>query len=412
MSNNLLHGISLVMSEFLRSDISNVDDYVADRGPTRFFHGRKRVLGNFGKLVKESMEAQGGSTFLIQGAPGAGKTALLEEMALDALKNQWDVVDINLDDLYNPVHMAQTLGKSYVTRKQTGTKVDARVLAREHVKEVAGDSSVAQVLENMRPKHGVVLILDEAQRIGRFSDTPNEIPAMGTLDTLHNGKLPHPVILLAAGLGTTSKSFGSLGISRFKGGCFVELGALGKDAERAVIRDWLMKEGGAKGDLAPWIDAIVQNTHGWPHHIISYVYPASEHLKAGDGIMTSEGLHAVLEAGRKGRKAYYNERSYGFPEEERQGLAEAFADISSGESMTRKAILSSLARDFEPDEAKDLFRRAWEKGLLDERGGRYVIPIPSMQDWLISNYGRERISFPKAPQTSPALRERNSGLER
>jgi len=47
---------------------------------------------------------------LIQGALGAGKTALLEEMALDALEKRWGVVKINFDDLYNPAHMAQTLG--------------------------------------------------------------------------------------------------------------------------------------------------------------------------------------------------------------------------------------------------------------------------------------------------------------
>lgn len=99
---------------------------------------------------------------LIQGAPGAGKTALLEEMAIAAMEHQWDVFEIDLEDLYNPVHMTQTLGKRYVVRKQAATKVDSKVLSREHIKEVAGDSSISQVLERMDPKQGILLLLDEA----------------------------------------------------------------------------------------------------------------------------------------------------------------------------------------------------------------------------------------------------------
>lgn len=39
-------------------------------------------------------------------------------------------------------------------------------------------------------------------------------------------------------------------------------------------------------------------------------------------------------------------------------------------------------------QADKLFRRAARQGAIDERRGRYVIPVPSMQDWLVSNYAR------------------------
>ncbi len=90
---------------------------------------------------------------------------------------------------------------------------------------------------------------------------------------IHNGDVGRPVILLAAGLGMSEASFGELGISRFRGGCFVELGALEKDSERAVIQDWLVKEGGAKGNPTPWIDQIAQKTHGWPSIFRPMVMP-------------------------------------------------------------------------------------------------------------------------------------------
>ena len=50
-----------------------------DRGPAKYFHGRKQILHDFNELVERATQADSGTTFLIQGAPGAGKTALLYE---------------------------------------------------------------------------------------------------------------------------------------------------------------------------------------------------------------------------------------------------------------------------------------------------------------------------------------------
>ena len=127
----------------------------------------------------------------------------------------------------------------------------------------------------------------------------------------------------------------------------MELGALSNEAERAVIHDWLTKDGGAIGDPTAWIDAIARESFGWPHHILSYIDPAAvDQLKADSGNMVMNGLNAVLEVGREGCNAYCKERAYGFPEEERQSLANAFSNVSIGGSTTRRAIMSSLAKDF------------------------------------------------------------------
>ncbi len=149
-------------------------------------------------------------------------------MALDALEKRWGVVRINFDDLYNPVHMTQTLGKPYVSSKQTSIKADLKLLGIEHLEEVAGEASVSYVLEKMNPRRGVLLILDEAQHVGDFKNIPDKkIQVTSTLKRIHNGEFPHPVILLAAGLGQTEESFRLHGVSRLKGGCFVEFGDVG-----------------------------------------------------------------------------------------------------------------------------------------------------------------------------------------
>ncbi len=231
------------------------------------------------------------------------------------------------------------------------------------------------------------------------------------LDEIHNGQLNRPVVLVAAGLGTTVDAFKSLGISRFSKKYLIELGALSKEAERAVIHDWLTKEGKAKGDPVPWVDAIAQKTHGWPQHILSYVDPALEQLEADNRVMTADGLNAVLEAGHGFRLAYYENRARGFTGEYRHCLARVFVDIPLGESTTHKVIMASLIQEYGETKAEKLFRLGLEKGLLDERRGNYAIPIPSMQDWLVTNYAHIQTKSPPETMKVPRSPGRNPGMD-
>jgi len=378
------------MPEITPLDSSHISNIVADRGPAKYFHGRAQILDDFNDLLRLAMARDGRTIMLIQGAPGVGKTALLEEMAIDAMENQWNVVEISFDDLYNPVHMAQTLGRPYVSRKQTAIKADAKLLGAERIKEVAGDASVSQVLEKMNPKRGVLLILDEAQYVGRFFNTPNEFAVAATLNRIHNAKISHPVILLAAGLGQTEEAFRLLGISRFKGGCFIELGALRKESEHAVIHDWLVKEGGANGDPAPWIDAIAKKTHGWPQHITVYGDAAAKQIQSDHGEMIPMGLEVVYRLGEDRRKAYYKQRTKGISGGERGSLARLIKNVARGKGLYREDIEAALSQEYrDPDKAEDLFKRAVERGILHSQDEIYTIPIPSMRTWLVSNYACE-----------------------
>ncbi len=384
----------------------------SDRGPSPYFHGRESIQRDFKKILERAHASKTGTTFLIQGAPGAGKTALLYQMEKEALDRQWEVVYINVQDLYNPAHLAQTFGESYVTRKQTATNLDAKVLSREYIKEVAGDSSVIQVLKSLISDSGVVLILDEAQRIAAFAGKPEELKVMELLDVIHNGKLGQPAILLAAGLGQTKASFGKLGISRFGRNCVVELGTLSKESERLVIEDWIQKEGRGQGDPSAWVDAIARETHGWPQHIQCYADLASEYLKANDGAMTLDGLTSVLEAGHEDRKVYYKQRVDDFKPSEIQCLAKAIADVQPGIPMDDVDIVSSMAQKFGDDRAEELFKRLEEKGILEKTTLGYIVPIPSMHIWLKETYTRETIEFPRETQKSRVERDRGSVFER
>jgi len=391
------------MSKVLRSDTCRIPDLVDDRGPARYFHGRRKILDNFKGLMSRALTVDGRTTMLIQGAPGAGKTALLEELAIESMEKGWDAFQMNLEDLYNPVHMAQTLGKPYVSRKQTSIKADAKLVATEHIREVAGDSSVSQVLENLNPNHGVLLILDEAQRIAHFSDSSDKISVMATLDNIHNGNINNPIILLVAGLGTTEEAFRTFGIYRFKAGCFIELGALGDDSERAVIHDWIRKEGGAQGNPEPWIDAIVEKTYGWPQHISAYGDAAAKQIQRDHGEMTSAGLDVVYRLGTERREAYYKQRAKGISRKERSSLANLIDTIPIGDGLDREEFETALSQEYDPEKAKSLFEKAVERGILHSQDEIYFIPIPSMRNWLVTNYAHERVEIPQTTLVHPEL---------
>ncbi|MCY3614502.1 MAG: hypothetical protein OXH03_05325 [Bacteroidetes bacterium] len=361
-----------------------------DRGPARYFHGRKHVRRDFEGLLGRASDTDTGTTFLIQGAPGIGKSALLYECERHARSRKWKVADIGVDALWDSHKLLDSLGlgdKYEVTEKST--QFGLKDFFSRGYKSIQPQSTVKNILED--GKHPLLLILDEAQVLGDKDVPPSEYKAttIHVLDLIHNGKLGRPVVLLAAGLNETRDAFGKLKISRFGQNCLVQLGALSRESERAVIRDWLEKEGGAKEDPTAWIEAIAQKTYGWPHHVLSYVYPAANQLKADGGIMTANGLKAVLKAGEKGRLAYYQERVVRFRGDQIRCLARSIADVPQGKPAEYKDILSSLKKEYGRSTAEKLFQRFERKGILEESGAGFAVPIPSMHTWLKEEYANK-----------------------
>ena len=360
-----------------------------DRGPAKYFHGREKVLANFGDILSRSKESDGGTTFLIQGAPGAGKTALLYECEKLAEKRSWEIVEISSAALWNPNELQRAL-ESKRNFKFEGGSAGVNIFGIGHASVTR--RMIPQTVQTLLQagEAPLLLTLDEAQILGIKDEFPaDQINTVRhVLHSIHNGKLGRPVVLIAAGLGTTTEAFGALGISRFAKRCRVELGALGKEAECAVLHDWLTEDGKATGDTTAWIDAIAKETHGWPQHILSYVEPVLDQLHADKGAMTAEGLATVLEAGRVLRTAYYKQRVEGFSIQQRRSFAKLFTNVTYGGSLELEDIMMSLAQDHGEEKAEEVFRRAEEKGVLVDRDGGYVISIPSMHDWLVSNYAR------------------------
>ncbi len=361
-----------------------------DRGEAKYFHGRKGILGRFHRRLKwTEQDPKKGTTFLIQAAPGAGKTALLHECTKLAENTGWEAVRVNTRAIWDTDTMCQKLGDGWThlldeIAVQGG--FDKWIQIQGAAKFKLPGHTPQSIIE--RGKDPLLLFLDEAQTLGQQSGQPQENRELVQtfLNSVHNGEMGRPVMLISAGLSATKRAFKGLGVSRFKANCYVELGPLKPEAERKVIEDWIKKDGRAKGDPTPWIDEIMQQTHGWPQHVSAYAQAAALQVRADKRAMTSQGLQAVLEAGRKQRIKFYKSRADGLDEDHRAAIARAFASAHKDQTQTRKAIMESLLQDAERQEASDIFKLALDNGVLDNRNGRYTIPIPSMFDWFIDNY--------------------------
>ena len=401
------------MADSHHSTVFPASEYYPDRGPAKYFHGRRKVLNDFSNLLQYASNKSWGTTFLVQGAPGVGKSALLHECGKHARAQEWQVVKVGVESLWKPYKLLDSLGLTDKYKlSEKSMQFGLKNLFRRGYKSTRPEPTVESILKD--GQQPLLLILDEAQALGDKDVPPSQhkTTAIHVLEFIHNGELGRPVILLAAGLGGAKRGFGELEIPRFAANCFVELGALDKGSERAVIRDWIKKEGGAKGDPAAWIDAIAQETHGWPQHIQSYANLAADQLKAYGRIMESDQLNAVLEAGRESRTEYYKERVDGFFGDEIQCLVNSIPDNPSGPPASRIDIMSSLTKKYGDRETKDLFDRFIRKGILEKSGAGLVVPIPSMHAWMKDEYSREKIEFPREQQISRGLHERSSGLER
>ena len=384
-------------------------DFTEDRGPAKYFHGRKQIIDTFNSTLRFYRANKRGTIFLIQGAPGAGKTALLDVLSNQAKPKGWAVADISVEDLYTPASMAQSLGKSYTIDSEYALKEGIKFIEGGIVESVAGHANPREILKHLSPETGLILLLDEAQHLNNLLN-PQDVKTSttSTLNAIHNGELGKPVMLLTAGLSTTETALSSLGVSRFVGECTVQLGRLDKESECAVIRDWLTQSGGGAEDTTIWVEAIAEKTHGWPQHIISYVKPALKYLKSSHGKMTDRGLEFVIESGNEFRLQYYDGRAHDIDKEHRVALARAVMDVPIDGTTTRTAIIHSLKQsDLTQEEADALFKRALEQGILDKRkSGKYGIPIPSLHRWLIDEYIRNKShDIPPAPKQLPAKPE-------
>ncbi len=369
----------LNLNVFMSNSV-NKDPNVKIPPRAKHFHGRRRMLRTVQTHMdwaedKESFYV--GTNILFQGAHGSGKSALLAECAHLGEARGWAVGVISTAALYDP----EELHKAFPMVPFSRFSDDMLIATKRPVMLLLDD------MHTMRPA-GRFLFSDRLDLFPGMSHRQIG-EAVSFINMVHNERVKHPIMMVSVGMPWTRQVFDDLGVARFNSGAVHDLQEVDPEAARSILGGWLREEGGAQGDITPWIDALVPETYGWPRHISDYALLAAEQVKSDAGEMTEQGLEAVITAGRQKRARFYEACLEGLTEAHRAAIARALMITQEEDgSQDREVIKGCLAQVCADKQELDVtFRQALQCGALAMRNGLYIMQDPAMHDWLLENYG-------------------------
>ena len=259
-------------------------------------------------------------------------------------------------------------------------------------REYRGDS-VVEILQEVADSKGVLLILDEAQnlKVGVQTKESEKADISHTLDLIHNGDIGAPVVLVAGGLGSTESVLETFGISRIPVKKVCHLGLLDNEATQAVVRDWLVWAGGVSEDhphLPAWVEHIATHSQGWPQHIHVFAQAASQWLVRHGSQLTVNVPGPIIAEALRDEQYYYSMRANRLDEPFRGYVAHLLKKKGKGIPLTKSELLDALSVSQTREEAEDMFAESLvHKGVVARTlDGDYIIPVPSMHDWLVEKY--------------------------
>ncbi len=392
-----------------------------------------------------------GATWLFQGAPGAGKTALLRH--LKNLKVNGRAVRVCLiddeADLHDDFRLKRKIAEAFVpgsaakmvgtdtTQTGKGAKVGGGVSGFGTRLEGSADASKGRSeqragltwedfanKEKSQSSSPLLLLFDEAQAL--------EDRAGPQLRWLHKGEHGLPIIPVFGGLAWTKERFGELGISRFSGGRVHTLEALSEGDCKEVVQAFfsIFRVVGSEQEREEWAKTIARESMGWPQHLHAGLQGLAEALAEAGGVLEGTDRPKALKGVADRRQEYYEARISSFERNfhEVRFLAAALVAYmhkkESGRPSTMRlgaAIdrghVQRLALDWpgmnleedDPDLAlpegvsgKDLVRAMVHAGIFHKgENGMLHVPIPSFADHLCSKLDWLAARSGESPQKDP-----------
>ncbi len=384
----------------------------ADRYREPFFCGRVAEYEAFRRGARAlARGVVGGQTLVFQGAPGAGKSALMHECIAAVRIHStpdapWGAVELEPGTLRSPSATAEAIADA-VDKERSRLATSASRLrgaiekgaqrARGTLASasrrgggvmgvgVGGESSGKQVargafrsIERVCRGMRVVVFVDEAQ------NTPDG--AMDTLDCMHRGLTGLELLPVFLGLGDTSDVLAQRGLSRPPAERLLELRPLAESDARASLG---MAFGAYKvhgRDREQWLEQLAKLSQGWPQHL-NRVATSAIRVAVKHGMnVDSAPLADALAAGSASKAEYYRSRFRGMPMEY-LGLYKRLAmqmPSEGGRSSLAEDELRDLARAAgieKHDDYAEWLATSLHQGLVAPSPGptgHYCIPIPSL----------------------------------
>ena len=328
-----------------------------DRDSPTVFAGREDEFRLLDSAVARAREGRRGLTVVIQGVPGAGKTALLHEYADRLLAANADAerpvipVSLSAGALNTPPaaivqeidRRFRELGASRASRKWNrlanravggvallGNALFAAVTRkniRDFIPSARAPDSLPIALEDYmdfrfdRRKSTLVLLVDEAQNL---HDT---LRVRDHLEVLHGGiSGDMQVLLVCLGLGNTTSRLAELGLSRLARGHARSIGVLSKDDAQQVVAGTLdvafadyafdNPDDGDDGSFdkarrTEWLGkataAILAESGNFPHHLTNGCCALAE-LVLDEGVADTPPVKKLRAQCKEHKREYYAAR--------------------------------------------------------------------------------------------------------
>ena len=385
-----------------------------DRLPPAAFVGRRDIIADIEHAVAQAAAggtAVRGRTRLVFGAPGAGKTALLHELARRWRARAADgdaaapmPVDCESGELTSPVALTESILSAVVPVSSYDMATSTTTGGGGGVPGVAGLSvsrttSVPSLVDSVRSgrtpwaaireatqperlSRAIVLLVDEVQNM---PGDPEGDGRTRLLAEIHDGRHGLPIVAVLGGLGDSRQVMARRGISRFARGAVHSLPLL-TDAESAeAVKRFLTRHRIAAGEEARerWQRRIAEACNGWPQHLHNYLCGAARELADAGGDLARANLDAALAAGEDWRRQYYDARLEGV-NADLPAVAGVVGRIPEPGAPMHRIVEWCREATGAAAEGSDLHARMIHDGVLQEMpGGLVTCPIPSFRRYIL-----------------------------
>ena len=313
-----------------------------DRDTARFFAGRNDEIRRFDAAVRESGSSKQVVFRIYQGAPGCGKTSLVDRLRQIRAEGVL-FVDVGKKHLASDDALAQRVRDAAIAAGSTGSKIAAaalRAIGSRLRMQPVGDALGNALVDKTVDKTTIVFHLDEAQLIAK-SEQP-------TLVGLHTHGMGVPAVCLFTGLGHTEDTFlGIGGLSRLADNAVVDMGAM-SNGECANSTRMMLDELSVVGDESQYNRAAQMTaalSFGWPQHLHCAQQALCRELLQTDGVLEDVRVENVREEADQRRQSYYERRLRGTVLNVRRNLTALVVERVGKERPADRIALADLCED-------------------------------------------------------------------
>ena len=369
-----------------------------DRDLALFFQGRAAEIARFEsrlallKRQSESGEVPSSLGLVYQGAPGCGKTSLVNHLA----KRHADVLFVSVEkrhfdetaDLAARIREVAIGASTLFQSIRQAIEVGLGLLRAKDL-----NRSAAESIGFAAARRALVAVhMDEAQTLGARQEAG--------LVSLQRGTLGIPALPLFTGLSHTETILKQIpGMSRLADDAVVNMGAMA-DGECVDSTLMMLEQLGVESsaaDARQTAQFIATLARGWPQHLNRAQVALCRELVHTDGRLDAVNNSAVQRESDRARQAYYRGRLDGSVLDRRPVLAaqvvKRLDDVQPYDRLDLEAMCAEEMDRLGLGEAEGFAPNAYieamiERGVLSARGDRtFGVAIPSMRTWLLDQYG-------------------------